>query len=184
MSNVRRGSVSGRSPSHGENRGSSPLGSANRIKYLIGAGRRAFFVSPIFLQMRSLISAVIKSQSTNYESGGQEFRISSGAPFSCDSRVIRTAFTRYPQSRTAHDLSKVRVLVCAHQSASRCKLSLQQARMKSTINSAACLFDNPCRCSERQVKKSTACPIAAAESFCCDPQSGQAPVRTLQTYLR
>src|SRR5262249_14085649 len=42
-----------RSPSHGENRGSSPLGSANQINCLYRIGQLALFPSPIFLQINS-----------------------------------------------------------------------------------------------------------------------------------
>jgi hypothetical protein len=80
-------------PSHGENRGSSPLGSANRIKYLIGAGRRAFLVSPIFLQVRSPVSAVIKSESTRLRIWGWSsnlFGRASFPRFPCDSHGIHT----------------------------------------------------------------------------------------------
>src|SRR5262249_15001052 len=41
------------SPSHGENRGSSPLGSANQINCLYRIGQLALFPSPIFLQINS-----------------------------------------------------------------------------------------------------------------------------------
>jgi hypothetical protein len=41
------------SPSHGENRGSSPLGSANQINCLYRVGQLLLFPSPIFLQINS-----------------------------------------------------------------------------------------------------------------------------------
>src|SRR5262249_41627582 len=41
------------SPSHGENRGSSPLGSANQINCLYRIGQLLLFLSPIFLQINS-----------------------------------------------------------------------------------------------------------------------------------
>jgi hypothetical protein len=41
------------SPSHGENRGSSPLGSANQINGLYRISQLLLFPSPIFLQINS-----------------------------------------------------------------------------------------------------------------------------------
>ncbi len=45
--------VSGRSPSHGENRGSSPLGSASKIRDLCFRLKLSDFISPKFLQQPS-----------------------------------------------------------------------------------------------------------------------------------
>src|SRR5262245_56801815 len=47
-------------PSHGENRGSSPLGSANDFKYLARSGQTQRFTSPIFLQ---LTGAAVRTRS-------------------------------------------------------------------------------------------------------------------------
>src|SRR6516165_688875 len=64
-------------PSHGENRGSSPLGSANEIKYLVYIIVEPVCISPIFLQ---IAISCLHAKGLGLRIWGSGVRISSGAP--------------------------------------------------------------------------------------------------------